>query len=236
MRIGLVSYECKNRDLPFNLKQIERAVKHCAGKADLLCFGEAFLQGFDAFSWDFETDRTIALDRSSEAVIRLQELSVQYGISLLSGYLEKERDRLYSSCIVICEGKIIHNYRRISPGWKEAALTDEHYCEGTEVTSFQLHGKEMNIALCGDVWEFPDRFRTGNLLLWPVYVDCTAGEWENGMLDEYALQAGLASEDVLMINSLGRKPVTCGGAFRFQNGRTKDRIPFGEEGILIVNV
>lgn len=236
MRIGLVSYECKNRDLPFNLKQIERAMKQCCGKADLLCFGEAFLQGFDAFCWDWKTDRTIALDRSSAAVIRLQELTAHYGISLLSGYLERDHDRLYSSCVVISEGRIVHNYRRISKGWKEAALTDDHYCEGTEVSSFQLHGKEMNIALCGDLWDFPERFRTGNLLLWPVYVDCTAREWENGLLDEYALQAGLASEDVLMINPIGTGPVTCGGSFRFQNGKIKDRIPFAEEGILIADV
>ena len=54
MRIGLVSYRCKNRDVAFNMGQIERAMRHSEGKADLLCFGEAFLQGFDALCWDYD--------------------------------------------------------------------------------------------------------------------------------------------------------------------------------------
>ncbi len=61
MRIGLVSYQCRNRDTAFNMKQIERAMQCSAKKADILCFGEAFLQGFDALCWDYETDKAIAL-------------------------------------------------------------------------------------------------------------------------------------------------------------------------------
>ena len=52
MRIGLTSYRCKNRDIGFNLSQIERAMKKVQDQADLLCFGEAFLQGFDSLSWE----------------------------------------------------------------------------------------------------------------------------------------------------------------------------------------
>lgn len=48
MRIGLASYEVKNKDVAFNLSQMERAMEKARGKVELLCFGEAFLQGFDA--------------------------------------------------------------------------------------------------------------------------------------------------------------------------------------------
>ena len=48
MRIGLASYEVKNKDVAFNLSQMERAMEKAQGKVELLCFGEAFLQGFDA--------------------------------------------------------------------------------------------------------------------------------------------------------------------------------------------
>ena len=47
MRIGLVSYRCENKNIAFNISQIEKAFREAKGKADLLCFGEAFLQGFD---------------------------------------------------------------------------------------------------------------------------------------------------------------------------------------------
>ena len=236
MRIGLVSYRCENRNTQFNLRQIGLAMQRMAGKADLLCFGETFLQGFDALSWKYEEDRTIALERSSEEISRLKQWTVQYGISLITGYIEKEGDKLYYSCLVISNGEIIHNYRRISKGWKEYTKTDEHYCEGTEVKPFQLHGRDILLTLCGDLWEFPERFKTDCLLIWAVYVNYSAEEWENGTLEEYAAQAALAAEDVLMINPIDHDPANHGGSFRFQNGQITARIPFDQEEILVTEV
>ena len=60
MRIGLVSYRCENRNIAFNMSQIELAMKRAEGKAEMLCFGEAFLQGFDALCWDYDTDKEVA--------------------------------------------------------------------------------------------------------------------------------------------------------------------------------
>ena len=236
MRIGLVSYRCENRNIAFNMRQIERAMRAAEGKADLLCFGEAFLQGFDALTWDYAADRAIAVEQSSEEIAVLREWTVRYGVSLLTGYIEKDRDRLYSSCIVLSGGQIVHNYRRISRGWEEYGRTDGHYCEGNETAPFQLHGKKMMLALCGDLWEFPERFRTEHLLIWPVYVNYPVEEWERGALDEYAAQAALAAEDVLMVNPLDAAPVNHGGSFRFRNGKTAAGIPFDREGILTVEV
>lgn len=236
MRIGLVSYRCENRDTAFNLSQIERAMKEAKGKADLLCFGEAFLQGFDALCWDYIIDRNMAVTLDSEAISLLRRWTVQYGIALLTGYIEKDGERLYSSCIVLANGEIVHNYRRITRGWKEYGKTDAHYCEGTKTGTFCLSGKNMMPALCGDLWDCPERFRTEHLLIWPVYVNCTPDEWENGLLDEYAAQASKAAADTLMINPIDREPRNYGGAFRFRNGKVTARTAFDREEILYVDV
>lgn len=236
MRVGLVSYRCENRNTAFNMDQIELAMKRSAGSVDLLCFGEAFLQGFDSLCWNYETDQSVAVGLSSDTMTQLKKWTVQYGVSLITGYIEKDREKLYSSCVVISQGVIIHNYRRVSEGWKEASKTDEHYCEGTETGSFQLNGKEMTIALCGDLWEFPDRFRTGHLLIWPVYVNYTPEEWAGGELDAYAAQAALAADDVFMINPIDSNPVNHGGSFHFHRGQTALRLPFDQEGILIAEI
>ena len=236
MRIGLVSYRCENRNLAFNMSQLELAMKRMEGKADLLCFGEAFLQGFDALCWDYEVDKNIALPLSSDQISKLQSWTIRYGVSLATGYIEKDHEKLFSSYVVISDGKIIHNYRRISKGWKEYAKTDGHYCEGNETVPFCLQGTKMTIALCGDLWEFPERFKTDHLLLWPVYVNYTIEEWNQGVLDDYAVQAALASKDVLMINPIDKAPINHGGSFHFQNGKTVARIPFDREEILMVLV
>ncbi len=41
--------------------------------------------------------------------------------------LEKCDDSIYSSSIMISSGEIIHNYRKISNGWRDTSKTDEHY-------------------------------------------------------------------------------------------------------------
>ena len=236
MRIGLVSYRCENRNIGFNLSQIELAMQRAEGKADLLCFGEAFLQGFDALCWDYEADRAVALALSSDVVEQLKSWTVRYGISLATGYIEKEQEKLYSSYVVISDGRIVHNYRRISKGWKEYTKTDGHYCEGNETGTFRLCGKEIMLALCGDLWEYPERFKTDHLLIWPVYVSYSVEEWNADALDAYAAQASLAANDVLMINPIDRDPVNHGGSFLFQNGKPTAGIPFDREDMLIVHI
>ena len=216
--------------------QIERAMKLAEGKAELLCFGEAFLQGFDALCWNYDTDKLTALELSSEAMTRLRNWTVRYGVSLITGYIEKDGEKLYSSCVVLSKGEIVHNYRRISKGWKEYSITDGHYCEGTDTAPFMLNGKKIGLAVCGDLWDFPEKFGTEGLLIWPVYVNYTPDEWNSGVLDEYAAQAAQAAKDVLMINPLDHEPANHGGSFHFHDGQIAARLPFDEEGILIVNI
>ena len=236
MRIGLVSYRCENRNIPFNMNRIEQAMRRAEGKADLLCFGEAFLQGFDALCWDYDTDQLAALELSSDTFTQLRHWTARYGVSLLTGYIEKDGEQLYSSCAGLSNGESVHNYRRISRGWKEYSITDGHYCEGTATDSFKLHGKDICLALCGDLWDFPEKFRTENLLIWPVYVNYSVEEWNSGALDEYAAQAAVAAKDVLMINPLDNEPENHGGSFYFRDGKIIARLPFDEEGILVVSI
>ncbi len=235
MRIGLAAYRFINSDIGFNLAQIEKAMKAARGKAELLCFGETFLQGFDALNWDYEHDKEIGIAQDSRIVKQLCSLTGQYGVDLLLGYVEKEADKLYSSCMVIADGKVFYNYRRISKGWKEFSRTDGHYCEGSDTPDFLYNGKSFRIALCGDMWEYPERFRTEATLLWPVYVNFSLMQWQQ-YEREYAGQAALAASKALLINSITEDPEAIGGAFCFENGQISARLPYNTEDILYVEV
>ena len=114
MKLGLASYQFRNKDIAFNLSQIEKAMQESQGKVDLLCFGESFLQGFDSLVWNYEIDKDMAISQNSSVMDKLCNLTVQYKIDLLFGYVKKNGESIYSSCAVIEKGKIIHNYRRIS--------------------------------------------------------------------------------------------------------------------------
>lgn len=235
MRIGLVSYRCKNRDVSFGAARIERAFKAACGRADALCFGEAFLQGFDSLCWDRNIDLKIAVSRDSETMKGLCALTEKYGMALITGYIERDGEDVYSSCAVIEKGSIVRNYRRISRGWKEIGKTDEHYLEGKDTEEFELLGTKIRLGLCGDLWDHPERFKTDGLLIWPVFCSYSEEEWENGILSEYVAHAAEISDETLMVNPIDPETGTVGGAFWFKDGRAAARTQFGREQILIVD-
>lgn len=207
-----------------------------AAGADIVCFGEAFLQGFNALSWCYEEDKAIAVSMASPELARIRALTTQIGIDALFGYNELDGDHIYSSCALVAGGTVLHNYRRISRGWKEYWKTDEHYREGTGAAVFDYRGKKCAIGLCGDLWDYPDRFSLGeDILFWPVYVCWTKEEWENGGRDDYAHQAGLCCERTLYINSLCDGDAF-GGALCFLGGTVQAELPIFSEGLLYIEV
>ena len=237
MKIGLVSYEFKNGEIEYNIEKIEKAIISANGKADLLCFGETFLQGFDSLSWNYETDKDVAITKDSLIMEKLKKLSEKYKIDLGIGYIEREKEKIYSSFVVIEKGKIIHNYRRITKNWKEYSITDEHYCEGEASETFIYKNREFKIALCGDMWICPEKFKTSGILLWPVYCNFSKDEWENTEQSEYAKQSKLASDNVLLVNSITKdESISVGGAYYFKNGKIEKSLELDKEDVLIVEI
>ena len=157
-------------------------------------------------------------------------------MAIAFGYIEREEETLYSSYAFIEDGKLAHNYRRMSVGWKEYWQTDDHYKEGEAVETFSFMGRDFEIALCGDFWDVTwDKFITDAIVLWPVYVGFPLEEWPEEEA-EYAMQAAKISERVLMTNSLSVHPVSHGGTFDFKNGTVQSKLPFDVEDILIVEL
>jgi len=237
MKIALASARIVDRDIKYNLSQMQWYMREAkTNGADLVCFGESFIQSFNALSWQYEEDRKMALTTSSQEFTQIKALTKEIGIDVLFGYNELEEDSIYSSCALIADGKIIHNYRRISRGWKEYSKTDEHYKEGSIVEAFDYKGKKCVIGLCGDLWDYPERFALGeDLLLWPVYVCWTKEEWENGSELEYAEQAKLCCENTLYINSICDGDAF-GGAAQFFEGKIQRELPILNEGLLYVTI
>ena len=237
MKIALASARIVDRDIKYNLSRMEHYMTEAKGSgADLICFGEAFLQGFNALSWQYEEDKKMALTTSSPEFMQIKMLTKEIGIDVLFGYNEFNGNTIYSSCALIADGSIIHNYRRISRGWKEYSKTDGHYREGSTVEVFDYKGKKCVICLCGDLWDYPERFALGeDFLFWPVYVCWTKEEWENGGKMEYAEQAKRCCENTLYVNSICDGDAF-GGAAQFFGGKIQRELPIFNEGLLCVEI
>ena len=238
IKIALAPYRFENNNITYNINQIEKAMKEASKNADVVCFGEAFLQGFDALSWNYDVDKNVAISKDSAIIKDLCKKTILYNVDLGIGYLELDNDSIYSSYMIISKGNIIHNYRRISIGWKEYTKCDYHYKEGRDVSEFIYKGKTLKIALCGDAWDEAIKFNTKGILLWPVYVNYNIKEWETERL-EYLAQASKMSTSVLLVNSIDEALDGInahGGAFFYKDNKIDTYIDFDKEELLIVKV
>jgi N-carbamoylputrescine amidase len=208
--------------------------------AEIVCFGETFLQGFDSLSWNYITDKKIAITKNNQIIQKIAKKAFDLKIAVGFGYIEKEHENLFSSYLIINKnGEIIDNYQRISPGWKEISKTDHHYLEGSELHTFVLNGYKILIALCGDLWD-EKNIKTiqtirPEIILWPVYINFSIEEWKQEEKG-YALQASKTNSKVLMVNSISRNPNSFGGCCYFYNEQTIKKINFGNEGILEIEI
>ena len=245
MKIALASAPVKNQNIEFNLQAMIVAMNKASGQAEVILFGESVLQGFDCLCWDYEMDKHMAVALTDAPIQRMCEAAKQYGIAVSFGFIERIEDTLYSSQIFISsDGEIVTVFHRVSVGWKEFTLTDDHYREGKHFEKFCYGGKSFAIGLCGDLWtdSRPEEMKELNadVVLWPVWCDYKADEWNNSIKHEYAEQADLCGDCVLLVNpycaDAEETGVAAGGAAYFKNGSIVAEMPSGSSGVVIVEI
>ena len=245
MKIALASAPVKNRNIEFNTQAMIDAMSKASGQAEVILFGVSVLQGFDCLCWDYETDKHMAVAITDAPIHRMREAAKQCGIAVSFGYIERIDDILYSSQIFIdADGEILTVFHRVSIGWKEYSKTDDHYREGKHFEKFCFGEKSFAIGLCGDLWTDgrPEEMKALNadVVLWPVWCDYNADKWNNSIKHEYAEQAALCGDSVLLVNPCCADPdapdVASGGLAYFRNGSIVSELSAGNSGTMIVEV
>ena len=245
MRIELAALGFVNNDAVRNQRVILNAIEHDAPHADMLLFGEAFLQGFYAPVFDYEKDRQIALTLRDPLIEQIRAAARRHNVAVSFGFIEKEGDVIYSSQLTLGkDGSILDHFRRISPGWKEP-FADGHYCEGAGFQAFTFCGRRLAVGLCGDLWHDENVQSmcalSPDVVLWPVYTDFHPDTWNTTLKQEYAEQAQCFCRDVLYVNSVcldkqDDPNIAKGGCAHFRDGCIADETPAGQESVLIIEL
>lgn len=244
MKINLMSLAFKTKDLEHNKKIIINAMREYAHKADLLVFGESFLHGFEALSWDYEKDKTIAIDINDDIIKEIKMVAKENSIAVSFGMIEKADEALYSSQITIGKaGEVIDVFRRVSDGWKEP-IADAHYKEGDGFHTFDFEGKKILVGICGDFWHEELIEKAGaidkDIVLWPVYTDFEPRVWNEEEKFEYAVQAAKLKAPVLYVNSVcydfDEAYISKGGACHFDGDKIIKEVPSGAEAVLAIDI
>lgn len=244
MRCALASMGFINGDVQYNKNVIIDTMMKCSAEADIVIFGEAFLQGFYGMTFDVEHDTKLAVSQNDLIIEEIGSIASQYAIAVSFGLIEKTEDSFYSSQITIgSDGTVMDLYRRVSPGWKEP-FANEKYREGSGFHTFSFKGRRIAVGLCGDLWfdEHISEVRQlhPDVVFWPVYTDFNSTEWNTSMKHEYASQAGKVCEKVLYVNSFCKDKegyeIAKGGSAFFINGSIGKEAPSGKEAVLFVEV
>ena len=246
MQIALSSAPVKNKDIPHNLAAMTAALAQAAADgADLVVFGESTLQGFDCLCWSYAADRDMALPLDSAPIHQLQDAARKYATAISFGFIERDGDALYSAQLTIgADGELVNLFHRVSVGWKDVSQTDEHYREGERFEKFTCNGKSFAVGLCGDLWTEgrPEEMKAlqADVVLWPVWCDYRADEWNSTIKHEYAEQAQKCGRRVLLINPYcaddNADDAAAGGAVDFRDGKIQAELPAGNSGMLMINV
>ncbi len=245
MKCALAAVGFINGDVAHNKAVLADTLRQCAGKADVVLFGEAFLQGFYGINFVVEHDRTTAISREDKVIQEIGALAKEYVLAVSFGFIEKDCDTFFSSQMTIDQtGQIIDVYRRVSPGWKEP-FAGKEYGEGEAFHTFTSLGKKVAIGLCGDLWYEENITRLNALqpdvIWWPVYTDYNDLAWNSTTKLEYAEQAGKINAPVLYVNSVcidkaAEDEIAKGGAALFAHGSIQEELPAGKAGTLIVEI
>ncbi len=240
MKLALKSQQSINNDINQNFLTIRSHAISEDKNTDMICFGEGFLHGFDALTWDYNKDKHIAITNDSHMIHDIRKLASENGLSIGFGYFEHEvsTQKIYCSYMVIdAYGHILMNYRRVSKGWKDQSKTDKHYAEGNELITFQYMGKKIALCLCGDLW-YPKNIKkinklTKDFLLWPLHIDYSIEMWKREKI-LYQRQSAKINAPVLMVNNVSTSSL--GGSCYFKDGKVFKELPMDCCGTLIVEI
>lgn len=245
MKIALASAPVKTGGIEFNIASMKDAMRVVCGRADVIVFGESVLQGFDSLCWNYEKDKQMAVALTDAPIQKMREAAKENDLAVSFGFIERDEDVLYSSQIFIgADGEIVNVFHRVSIGWKEYTKTDDHYREGSCFERFEYRRKTFTIGLCGDLWTEgrPEEMMALNadIVLWPVWCDYAADEWNTTTKFEYAEQAALCGKRVLFVNPFcaddDAMDYAAGAGVHFENGKIVAEHPVGSPGMLIVEV
>ncbi|OYT65557.1 acyltransferase [Candidatus Bathyarchaeota archaeon ex4484_205] len=146
----------KRRNVKRAVEFIEESLRF---EPNVLVLPELFNTGY-AFSSREEAYRLSESLENGETIEALRRTSEDTDICIVAGYCEMDENRLYNSAVVVENGRIIGNYRKIHLFYREK-LVFTPGDRGFEV--FDVKGVKIGVMICFD-WRFPESVRTLSLM------------------------------------------------------------------------
>jgi predicted amidohydrolase len=156
MKIGYVQTAPIFGEKEQNFRQVEDLLRTV--KADLIVLPELFATGYTFISK--EEAESLAEDLNGITAQFLKKMAKITGSVIVSGFIERDKNKLYNSAMLVSGTSVIGTYRKVHLYYKEKKWFSpgNHALKVYEVNDFKI-----GIMICFD-WIFPETARTLALL------------------------------------------------------------------------
>ncbi|MDD5570365.1 MAG: hypothetical protein PHD97_04325 [Bacteroidales bacterium] len=153
MKIAVVQFSPVIGNLSLTIKSLDLLIEECK-EADLVVLPELANSGYgfasleEAYEYAENTD-------NSKFVNFLFEKCRKYNLKIVSGFNEKEGDKLYNSAILVGEKGLLGKYRKLHLFMNEKNIFQPG---NTGLPVFEIENIKVGMLICFD-WMFPEVWR-----------------------------------------------------------------------------
>jgi predicted amidohydrolase len=137
-----------------NFAQIEHLLNRTEN-ADLIVLPELFATGY-TFESKNEAKELAEVVGDGITFGFLKKMSHQKNAVVVAGYVEKEGDSVYNSCMMVYKNQLIGNYRKLHLFGNETQWYDKG---NLALNVYEINGMKIGMMICYD-WFFPEVART----------------------------------------------------------------------------
>lgn len=139
-----------------NFKQVLELISNI--KADLLVLPELFATGYTFISKKEAESLSEGLDGQTAQF--LKKLSKNTSATIVGGFIEKEKDKIYNSAMIISGSELLGIYRKLHLYYKEKLWFTP---SDKPIQIYEINEVNIGIMICFD-WFFPETARSLTLL------------------------------------------------------------------------
>ena len=148
LKITTAQFENRSGDKDYNLSVIERLSARAAEEGSrVVAFHECSVTGY-SFARKLSIAQLLDIAEpvpEGKSIAALTKIAAQYGITILAGLFEKDREsRIYNTYVCVDKNGLVAKYRKLHP------FISPHLHPGNEYCVFDLYGWKCGILICYD--------------------------------------------------------------------------------------
>lgn len=148
LKISTAQFENRSGDKEYNLSVIEKLAAKAASKgSQVIAFHECSVTGY-TFARNLTKEQLLDIAEyipDGKSIQRLQQIALQYNITVLAGLFEKDKDgNLFKAYVCVDKTGLKAKYRKLHP------FINPNLTPGNEYCVFEIHGWKCGILICYD--------------------------------------------------------------------------------------